>query len=67
MKIGINSAKVIRKNYKKSPIFKFEGPPLPRPQAPVFRVVLLHTEASGKSLFRRVVFNHWNIFLLNDM
>ena len=40
-----------------SPSFKFEGPPLPSPATmPVFRVDLLHTEASGKRLLE-VVYN----------
>ena len=38
-----------------SSFFKFEGPPTP----PAFRVVLLHTEASGKRVFRRSVFNYF--------
>ena len=45
LKIGIQSDKDIKKLF-----FKFEG--LPLPTLPVFRVVLLHTEASGERLFR---------------
>ena len=53
MKIGIRSAKDIRKD---DHIFQVRGSALATPRPPVFRVVLQHTEASGQTLIGRSVY-----------